>query len=76
MCSISLCIREINNTLIDIAKDIDLVMLMYNLIEYSDNYWKISGSLRQYYRDEAFLNNVGVIYDFPWNNLSLNFNKK
>ena len=32
------CISEINNTQIDNAKDIDIVMPMYNLIEYSDNY--------------------------------------
>ena len=32
------CISEINNTQIDNAKDIDIVMSMYNLIEYSDNY--------------------------------------
>ena len=31
------CISEINNTQIDNAKDIDIVMPMYNLIEYSDN---------------------------------------
>ena len=46
------CISEINNTQVDNAKDIDIVMLMYNLIEYSDNYVKTSGSLWQYYRDE------------------------
>ena len=46
------CISEINNTQVDNAKDIDIVMPMYNLIEYSDNYAKISGSLWQYYRDE------------------------
>ena len=46
------CISEINNTQIDNAKDIDIVMPMYNLIEYSDNYSKTSGSLWQYYRDE------------------------
>ena len=34
------------------AKDIDVVMPMYNLIEYSDNYSKTSGSLWQNYRDE------------------------
>ena len=39
------CIGEINNTQIDNAKDIDIVMPMYNLIEYSDNYAKTSGSL-------------------------------
>ena len=32
------CISEINNTQIDNAKDSNLVMPMYNLIEYSDNY--------------------------------------
>ena len=46
------CISEINNTQIDNAKDIDIVMPMYNLIEYSDNYVKTSGNLWQYYRDE------------------------
>ena len=45
-------ISEINNIQIDNAKDIDTVMPMYNLIEYSDNYRKISGSLWKYYRDE------------------------
>ena len=34
------CISEINNTEIDNCKDIDIVMSMYNLIEYSDNYVK------------------------------------
>ena len=46
------CISEINNTQIDNAKDIDIVMPMYNLIEYSDNYAKTSGILWQYFRDE------------------------
>ena len=39
------CKTEINNTEIDNAKDIDIVMPMYNLIEYSNNYSKTSGSL-------------------------------
>ena len=42
------CISKINNTQVGNAKDIDIVMSMYNLIEYSDNYSKISGSLWQY----------------------------
>ena len=37
-------ISEINNTPVDNAKDIDSVMPMYNLKEYSDNYAKTSGS--------------------------------
>ena len=39
------CISRINNTDIDNAYDIDIVMPMYNLIEYSDSYSKTSGSL-------------------------------
>ena len=46
------CISEINNTQVDNAKDIDIVMPMYNLIEYSDHYVKTTGSLWQYFRDE------------------------
>ena len=46
------CISEINNRQVDNAKDTDIVMPMYNLIEYSDNYVKTTGSLWQYYRDE------------------------
>ena len=46
------CISEINNAQIDNAKDIDIIMPMYNLIEYSDNYAKTSGNLWQYFRDE------------------------
>ena len=41
------CISRINNTDADNAQDIDIVMPMYNLIEYSDNYPKTSGSLWQ-----------------------------
>ena len=46
------CISEINNTQVDNAKDIDIVIPMYNLIEYSDNYAKTTGSLLQQFRDE------------------------
>ena len=45
------CISEINNTQVDNDKDIDTIMPMYNLIEYSDNYSKTSGSLWQYCKD-------------------------
>ena len=41
---------EINNTEIDNTKDIDVVMSMYSLIEYSDNYLKSSGGLWLYCR--------------------------
>ena len=59
------CISEINNTQIDNAKDTDIVMPMYSLIEYSGNYSKASGCLWRYYRDEPILNANSVIADFP-----------
>ena len=49
------CVSRINNTGIDNAKDIDIVMPVYNLIEYSDNYSKTSGSLWQDYKDVAII---------------------
>ena len=52
MCTIYKCISRINNTDIDNAHDIDIVMPMYNLLEYSDNYSKTSESLWQYYKDD------------------------
>ena len=51
------CISRIINANIDNAHDIDIVMPMYNLIEYSDNYSKTSGSLWQYYKDDPNKNN-------------------
>ena len=52
---------KINNTQIDNAKHIDIIMSMYNLIEYSDNYPKTSGSLWQYCREEPVLTDAGAI---------------
>ena len=46
------CISRINNTDIDNAHDIDIVMPMYNLVEYSDYYSKTSGILWQYYKND------------------------
>ena len=46
------CISKINGTLIDNAKDLDVAMPKYNLLEYIKNYSKTTGSLRNYYRDE------------------------
>ena len=60
-------IIEINNTQIDKAKWFYIVMPMYNLIEYSDNYSRKSRSLWQYYRDEIFLNYNDAITDFKLN---------
>ena len=46
------CISNINNTFIDNAEDLDVVMHMYNLLEYSKNYSKTIETFWNYYRDE------------------------
>ena len=46
------CISKINGVKVDNAEDLDVVMTMYNLLEYSKNYEKTTGSLWNYYRDE------------------------
>ena len=46
------CISKINGITIDNEKGLDVVMLMYNLLEYSKNYRKTTRSLWNYYRDE------------------------
>ena len=46
-------ISKINNVLIDNTEDLDVVMPMYNLLEYSKSYRKATGSLWNYYRDES-----------------------
>ena len=46
------CITRINGELFEDADDLDIVMPMYNLLEYSKNYRKTIGSLYNYYRDE------------------------
>ena len=70
------CISEINNTQIDNAKDIDIVMPMYNLIEYSDNYAKTTGSLWQYCKDIPARNANGEIIVFDVNNTTDSFKFK
>ena len=70
------CINKINNTQIDNAEYIDIVMSMYNLIEYSDNYSKTSGSLWQYCKDAPAVNSAGNIVDFNGANATDSFNFK
>ena len=49
------CITRINGELIEDADDLDIVMPMYNLLEYSKNYRKTIGLLYNYYRDELMI---------------------
>ena len=65
MCSICWLHKWKKNTQLDNVKGIVVVMPVYNLIEYSDNYLKLFGSLLQYFRDEPVLNDAGAIIDFP-----------
>ena len=53
--------------------DIDVVMSIYNLLEYYDTYLKTSGSSWQWYRDEPALNNKNkYITDFSADNNNSN----
>ena len=70
------CISAINNTQIDNAKDIDIVMPMYTLIEYSDNYEKTTGSLWQYCKDIPARDNNNLIAEFTAGNTTDSFNFK
>ena len=70
------CISKINNIQIDNAEYIDIVIPMYNLIEYSNNYSKTSGSLWQYCKEIPAVNNDGDIVDFNGANATDSFNFK
>ena len=47
------CITKVDRKTINDAEDLDLVMPMYNRIEYSSNYSETTGSLWFYFKDEA-----------------------
>ena len=71
------CISEINNTQIDNAKDIDTVIPTYNVIEYSDNHAKTTGSLWQYCKDIPARNNANnAIIIFSEDNITDSFKFK
>ena len=68
------CVSEINNTQVDNAKDINVIVPLYNLLEYSPAYAKTSGSLWQYCKDIPAVDNNNAIVDFTENNLTDSFN--
>ena len=70
------CISKINNTQINNAKYVVIVMPKYNLIEYSDNYSKTSGNLWQYCKEIPAVNNVSNIIDFTNTNTADSFKFK
>ena len=61
-------ISEANNTQVYNGKDIDVVMAIYNLREFSDIYLRESESLWQHHINEPALNNASTITDFPADN--------
>ena len=60
------CNLEINDEHVDTAENLDIVMPMHNLIEYSDNYRDSSATLYQYKRVEP----ANAIADLTVNNSS------
>ena len=70
------CISKINNTQIDNAEYIDIVMPMYNSIEYSENYLKTSGSLWQYCKGILAVDDNGDIANFDGTNETNSFKFK
>ena len=75
------CISKINVIKIDNEEDLDIVMPMYNLLRYSKNCIKTTGSLWNYYRDqpsdplstnsESFNYKTSIVGKTPPNNDSL-----
>ena len=70
------CMSKISNSHVDNAKDIDIIMPLYNLIKYSDDYSKTSEYLRQYCKDIPAVNNDGNIGDFNGANPTDSFSFK
>ena len=69
-------ITKINDTQIDNAEYIDIVMPMCNLIEYSDNYSKTSANLWQFCKEIPAVNNAGDSVGFDGANATNSFNFK
>ena len=68
------CISEINNTQIDNATYIDIIVSIY---KYSDNYSKTSGRLWQYYRNEPVLNDTdSTLVNFSGNSAIFKLKEK
>ena len=55
------CITHINDENLETAENLDIIMPMYNLLEYSENYSDSSGSLYQFKRDEQNAGDDGNI---------------
>ena len=68
------CIAKIDGIKLEDAEDLDLVMPMYNLIEYSLNYFETAGSLWLYSKDEATNFNTDMLMIIILNLLNVRLN--
>ena len=64
------CVTHVNDEHIETAENLDIIMPVYNLIEYSDNYPDSSGSLYQFKRDESPMNDNNNPLNITLNNSS------
>ena len=64
------CVTHINDEHVETAENLDIIMPMYNLIEYSASYADSSGSLYQFKREESPMNNNGNSLNVALNNSS------
>ena len=62
------CVTDINDEDVETAENLDIIMPMYNLFEYSDNYADSSGSLCQFKRDESPMNDAGNLLNVALEN--------
>ena len=53
------CVSNINDEHVETSENVDIIMNLYSLIEYSDNYSDSSGTLYQFKRDEPPVNDAG-----------------
>ena len=66
--SFTTCVTHTNNEHIETAKNLDIIIPMYHLIDYSDNYSDSTGSLCQFKRNESPMNNIGNPLNVALNN--------
>ena len=62
------CVTYANDEHVETAENLDIIMPMYNLTEYSDNYADSSGSLYQFKRDESLMNDAGNLINAALDN--------
>ena len=62
------CLTNVNDEHVETAENLDIIMPMYNILEYSDNYADFSTSLWPFKRDEQNITNAGIPNCFTTDN--------